>query len=330
MVGLQAGTSASSLDDEIAELHVGNFFFIGGWSGSARIRSVTSHVQQQAGRDSTRGVKFLISADQEGGQVQQLKGNGFTVLPSAVQQGAGTADARTRIGATIGRELRAVGVNINLAPVADVVPPGEAAKNAPIGKFGRQYGSTPAMVSSSVTEVMTGMQSQGVLATLKHFPGIGRIPNNTDFSATGITDSQTTADDPYLQPFAAGIAKHPGMVMVSSATYTKIDGANPAIFSPAVINGTLRTKLHWTGVVISDDLNAVALRGTPAAQRGIAMIRAGGDIALTGSVPGARTMATAITTLAAKDATFEGQVRASVLRVLGLKTRMGLTPCSAT
>ncbi|GAB3577825.1 glycoside hydrolase family 3 N-terminal domain-containing protein [Calidifontibacter terrae] len=329
MVGLQHGTAPSSLDDEISEAHIGNFFFIGGWSnGSDSVRSITTHVQAQVNQSSTRNVKFLISADQEGGKVQQLKGNGFTVLPSALQQGEGTADARTRIGAIIGRDLKAAGVNINLAPVADVVPPGTAANNAAIGKYSREYGSSPGTVASSIVDVMKGMQDQGVLATLKHFPGLGRVPNNTDFSSSGITDDQTTSTDAFLQPFATGISQQPGMVMVASAYYSKIDGANPAIFSSAVINGMLRQRLGWNGVVISDDLNAVAVRGVPANQRGIRMIRAGGDIALTGSVSGARNMAAAMTSLAGKDPSFDQQVRASVTRVLQLKTRMGLTPCS--
>lgn len=329
MVGLDRSMSASSLDAMIAQHHIGNMFFIGGWRDAATVRQATAHVQAQVSPTSTAGVRFLVAADQEGGQVQQLKGAGFTPLPSALQQGSMSAADRARIAATIATELKAVGVNLDLAPVADTVPPDNPRSNEPIGRWGRQYANDPTKAATAVSEVVRTMQAGGLQTALKHFPGLGRVTGNTDFTSAGIVDSTTTADDQYLDPFAAGIASGSGVVMMSSAYYSRMDPANQAVYSPTIIGTVLRGKLGFSGVVVSDDLNAVAVRGVPAGERAVRFVRAGGDIALTGLASAAPVMARALVTQAANDPAFAAKVDASVKRVLTIKTRAGLTSCSA-
>ena len=126
------------------------------------------------------------------------------------------------------------------------------------------------------------MLAGGIEGTVKHFPGLGRIRNNTDFNATGITDDVTTADDPYLEPFAAGVKAGAGLVMVGSAKYSKLDPGVPAMFSAPIVTDLLRGDLGYDGVVITDDVNAKAVAATPAAQRAVKVVAAGGDIVLTG------------------------------------------------
>ncbi|MBD2758873.1 glycoside hydrolase family 3 protein [Yimella sp. cx-573] len=329
MVGLDASTQPSSLDSLIADSHIGNMFFIGGWKNSANVLSAAKHVQAQANPSSTAGVRFLVAADQEGGQVQQLKGSGFTRLPSALAQGAMSPADRTNVVNTLVRELKTAGVNMDLAPVADTVPPENPRSNEPIGRWGRQYGNDPAAAGAAVTDVVRTMQTGGLQSTLKHFPGLGRITGNTDFTASGISDGQTTADDDYLRPFKDGIAAGAPVVMMSSAYYPKLDATNQAIYSPKIIDGLLRQQLGFDGVVISDDLNAVAVRGIPAGERAVRMVRAGGDIALTGLASAAPIMAKALVTEAARDPEFQRTIDTSAKRVLTLKTRAGLTSCSA-
>ncbi len=113
----------------------------------------------------------------------------------------------TEAAASWAEELKAAGVNVNLAPVTDTVPEDIGRANEPIGKWGRQYGSTPEAVSRSATAFLEGMLEGGVQGTVKHFPGLGRIRNNTDFSSTGITDEVATEDDPFL---TAVRGRHPG------------------------------------------------------------------------------------------------------------------------
>lgn len=327
MVGLDGNSAVSADDAQIAGQHVGNIIYLGGWSSESRIRSTSNHLQSQASSSATGGVPLLIAADQEGGSVQQLKGPGFTSLVSALQQGRMTAAKRTAYGKLIGGQLKAAGINLNLAPVADTVPASMGASNAPIGKYAREYGHDPATVATSVTDIVHGLRSAGVGATVKHFPGLGRITGNTDVTTTGTTDTQTTSTDSYLKPFSAGMRAGAGAVMMSSARYDKLDPANRATFSGKIITGLLRGKLGWHGVVITDDMNAVAVQGVSAGQRAVRFVGAGGDIVLTGRADDASTMAKALTTRARSDKKFAGKLEASTKRVLALKQRLGLLHC---
>jgi beta-N-acetylhexosaminidase len=203
-----------------------------------------------------------------------------------------------------------------------------APRNAPIGAYQREYGNDPGTVSRSVVAAVQALQSGGVSATLKHFPGLGRVTGNTDLTANGTTDTTTTADDAYLQPFRAGIRAGADLVMVSSAIYPKIDAANRAAFSPSVVSDLLREQLGFKGVVISDDLGgAVAVASTPAGERATRFVAAGGDIVLTGLPLTVPTMADALHAKASAEPAFAAQVDAAATRVVELKTRRGLASC---
>src|SRR5207247_6222379 len=101
-----------------------------------------------------------------------------------------------------GTELRAAGINFNYAPVMDVVPAGTDARNQPIGVLQREYGHDPATVGSHGTAFLTGMRQSSVAVSLKHFPGLGRVAGNTDF--TTATDTATTLPDASLWCFQWG------------------------------------------------------------------------------------------------------------------------------
>ncbi len=325
MVGAQSGTAAAALDPVLTGQHAGGVVLLGTWNGAAAVTAATGH-WQPVGRSAAAGVGLLVAADQEGGQVRHLRGSGFTAIPSALSQGrAGSAGPNA---VTVARELTAVGVNVDLAPVADTVPASFAARNAPIGAFQREYGNDPGVVARSVVAAVGGLQGGGVSATLKHFPGLGRVTGNTDLTANGTTDTTTTADDAYLEPFRAGIKAGADLVMVSSAVYAKLDPANPAAFSRPVVTGLLRETLGYGGVVISDDLGgAAAVAGTPAAERATRFVAAGGDIVLTGLPQTVPTMAGALRDKAAAEPGFATQVDAAATRVLDLKAKRGLATC---
>src|SRR6202020_3083148 len=133
-----------------------------------------------------------------------------------------------------GSDLRAAGVNLDLAPVMDVVPQGTAASNAPIGALDREFGFNPVTNGQHGTAFIQGMAAAGVMSVAKHFPGLGRATGNTDFTSD-VVDNVTTAGDPYLNSFKAAITAGVPMVMVALATYTKIDPAELAVFSPTVM-----------------------------------------------------------------------------------------------
>lgn len=324
MVGIQPAQAPAGIDAVLRSTNVGSVIYLGGWSGAASVTATSRHLQQV----TTGRVDLFIAADQEGGAVQQLKGKGFTVLPAALDQGKRSAGELNALGSTLAQELRAVGVNVNLAPVADTVPPTMTETNAPIGKYRREFGTDPAVVAAAVPPVVSALQNGGVVATVKHFPGLGRITGNTDVTAVGITDSIATALDPHLDPFRAGIAAGVGMVMVSSARYPKLDDANPAMFSPAIITDLLRGRLGFDGVVITDDVGAAkAVAAVSVPDRAVRFLAAGGDIVLTASAAQAPAMLAAVKARAATDPAFASGLDASVRRVLELKARFGLIRC---
>jgi len=328
MVGIQPSEAPSGLDGVITGQHLGGVVYLGGWNGAQTVTSTSAHLQRATGLRGVGDVGLLVAADQEGGQVQQLKGPGFSSLQSALALGARSASAITAVGTLVGRELHAAGVDVDLAPVADTVPASLGRGNGPIGRYDRQFGADPTTVGRAVSAFTTGLRSSGVVATVKHFPGIGRITSNTDTSSTGINDATTTATDAYLHPFVAGMRAGAGMVMVSSARYPRIDPQNQAVFSRPIITDLLRGRLGWKGVVVTDDVGvARAVRAVPVGERATRFVDAGGDIVLTASAATVPVMAGALATRYAADPAFATEVEAAVARVLALKQGLGLLAC---
>lgn len=328
MVGLDVNAGTSSLDRLVASRHLGGVILLGGWyDGAADVHRTTRHLAGLAGA-TTGDLELLLAADQEGGAVQQLRGSGFTRYPSAREQGSTSAKQVTATATTMATQLKAAGINVNLAPVADTVPQEIGRSNAPIGRWGREFSSDPDQVGTMVTAFIKGMEAGGVASTIKHFPGLGRITGNTDLTATGITDRTATVTDPHLAPFAAGIEAGADLVMVGSAIYSRLDPETNAVFSKAIVTDLLRERLGYDGVVITDDVGvAKAVAAVPAAERATRFIAAGGDIVLTARPSTIGPMHEAITARMAKDQAFAEQVDAAVTRVVRLKIAMGLARC---
>jgi beta-N-acetylhexosaminidase len=268
-----------------------------------------------------------VAANQEGGQVQHLSGAGFSSMPSALAQGQlGTGTLRGD-AQYWGSQLRQAGVNLDLAPVMDVVPAANVATNAPIGELQREFGSDPAVTGPHGAAFIKGMTAAGVATSAKHFPGLGLVRGNTDFSAN-VTDAQTTTDAPSVTSFQSAIGAGVPMVMIALATYTQIDPSHLAIFSQAVISTLLRGKLGFTGVVISDDIGQAAqVLSIPAGDRAVKFIAAGGDLVTSQNLPPAEQMATAVLARANSDAGFRSLVKAATLKVLAAKSAYGLLSC---
>jgi beta-glucosidase-like glycosyl hydrolase len=275
----------------------------------------------------TDGPRPWVAADQEGGQVQTLSGPGFPDLPEAVEQGRLAPGALAELADGLGSSLAAAGVDLDLAPVTDVVPAGTAADNDPIGHFGRQYGSTAAEVRAAVGPVLQGLGAHGVTGTLKHFPGLGRVTANTD-TTERVVDDVTTADDPQVQLFGelAGAPEQP-FVMMSTAVYTRLDDSAPAAFSRAVVTGLLREQLGFDGVVISDDLaTAEAVQDVDPGQRAVRFLAAGGTLVLVNRTDPAEQMIDAVLAEDAADPGFAATVDDAVRTALTAKARAGLLP----
>jgi beta-N-acetylhexosaminidase len=284
-------------------------------------------VQAQATTRATRGVRFYVAANQEGGEVQALRGPGFPAMPSALDQGQLPVRTLKDEAASWGRALRSAGVNLNLAPVLDVVPSATAAQNAPIGALQREFGYDPQTNGSHGVAFIAGMRQAGVASVAKHFPGLGHVRGNTDFTAD-VVDTTTSASSPDLGSFRSAIAAGVPFVMVALATYTKIDANHLAVFSSRVMTGLLRQQLHFGGVIVSDDLGAAAaVAAIPVAERGVDFVAAGGDLITSQSLSAAEAMEQGILARAASDPSFRSEVNAAALRVLTAKQASGLLTC---
>jgi len=296
-----------------------------GTGGATATARLTADIQGR-GRTASGGAGMFTAVDQEGGQVQVLTGPGFATMPSAQIQGTWSPERLRSAASGWGRQLRSAGVNVELAPVADVVSPTLGAANAPIGHYNRGFGDDPPTVAIHAAAFVRGMHDAGVQSVVKHFPGLGRVRGNTDFTAN-VTDDTTTATDVDLEPFTSAVQAAPAWVMVSSAIYTKIDPGIPAVFSPTVIH-ILRDSAGFTGLIVSDDLGSAAqVASVPAGQRAVAFIAAGGDIALTAAPNTLAPMIDAVLSKTA-DPSFAALVTAAEMRVLTAKQHMGLLPCA--
>ncbi len=321
-VGLAGNQVGAAERNAIAVYRAGGVWYTNPSSAALTDVRTVSDGAQQIG-----GGRLFVSANQEGGRIDTFTGQGFTLIPSALAQG-GLDPATLRVeAATWGRELKAAGINLNLAPVMDTVPPGGDASNQPIGVLQREFGHDPGTVSSHGVAFIEGMHEGGEATTVKHFPGLGRVGGNTDLAAD-IVDTQTTATDPYLQPFRSGIAAGTDMVMISTATYTRIDPNHIAAFSSGVVTDLLRNQIGYQGVVVSDDLGAaVSVAGIDPGTRAVDFVLAGGDLITVKFASLVPAMTAALTGRMASDPAFRERVRASSLRVLELKQRMALLSC---
>ena len=199
---------------------------------------------------------FLVTVDQEGGPVQRFR-RGFTRLPALVRIGdvhardnaAGIALAEEHAW-LMASEMRAIGVDMSFAPVADL-----ARGNLAIGE--RAFAADPEAVSDLTQAYLRGMRLAGMAATLKHFPGHGSIPEDTHFDVAidGRTLDEMRETD--LVPFADGIAAGADAVMLAHVTYPAID-ARPAGCSRIWVEDILRGELGFRGVVLGDDIGMAA------------------------------------------------------------------------
>jgi beta-N-acetylhexosaminidase len=324
VVGAPLGAAIGPSVDLVKRLPVGGVLLTGrSRSGVAAVAARTGALQ----RAVTGRVGLLAAADQEGGQVQTLTGPGFTAIPTAVEQGRWSTAKLTDAAAGWGGELKAAGVNLDLAPVSDVLSAQLGPSNLAVGVSRRTFGTEPAAVGSGVLAFSDGLSRAGVAAAVKHFPGLGQVRANTDHTAN-VRDTTTDADSPWLEPFRRAITAGVPVVMVSSAVYTRIDATQPAAFSRPVVTDLLRTQLGFAGVVISDDLGrAVAVAAVPAAQRAVRFVAAGGDLVLTVDPQTAGPMIDALVAKAATDPEFAAALTASARRVLDVKHAQGLLRC---
>lgn len=282
----------------------GAILFGGNVQSAGQLRRLTGELQ------SASGHRALVMTDQEGGPIRIV---GFAP-PDVGQARQATPQAAAAQASAAARALRGLGVNVTLTPVADVAIPGAAVA-------ARTFGSDPDSVAERVGAAVRAYAQGGVAATAKHFPGFGRATENTDFAA--VTIRGVGAGD--LAPFKRAIADGVPLVMASHGLYPQLDPDHIASQSPAILNGLLRERLGFRGVVITDSMEAKAVTSRSpievAAQRALT---GGADLLLFTGDGSFRPVSLHLYAEARRSPALRARLRVAASRVLALKRRLGL------
>jgi beta-N-acetylhexosaminidase len=277
-------------------------------------------------QNPARAYPLLLMTDQEGGVVRRLPG-APVLSEKQIGQSAHPANAATSAGTGAGKNLSGAGLNVNLAPVLDVYRTAGDFDD----QFGRSYSKDPATVSRLGRNFIKAQQAVGVAATGKHFPGLGAATASQNTDERPVTLHVTR---PHLRsidefPYQAAIAAGVKLVMVSWAVYPALDPKMPAGLSHPIVRDELRQRLGFTGVTITDALEAGALRafGTMP-QRGTLAAKAGMDLILCSiqhPSQGER-VAAALAKGYSSGAINQPAFRASVHRILTLRAGLRSSP----
>jgi beta-N-acetylhexosaminidase len=278
MVGFPGTTASREVIELIQRYHVGNIIlFSRNVRDAEQVRKLTQHLQEAA-REAGHVYPLLIAIDQENGIVQRL-GEAATLFPGNMALGAiGSEEVAAEVALATGRELKALGINMNLAPVVDV---NNNAANPVIGV--RSFGEDPRLVARLGSAMVKGYQDAGVVSCLKHFPGHGDSAVDSHLAMPLIPHSLERLEAVELVPFRAGIEAGAGSVMIAHVAFPALthDEALPATLSSAIIQKLLREKLGYEGVIVSDCLEMQAISDTfgtePAA---VLALQAGIDLVL--------------------------------------------------
>jgi beta-N-acetylhexosaminidase len=269
-------------------------------------------------------IPLMISMDEEGGEVDRL---GFLnldpTLPAAQDLTAtGNPNAAYQAGVTAAQEMTALGINTNLAPVADV----RTVPNAL--EWTRLFGNDPTTVDRYAGAFLTGLQSNGVIGCLKHWPGIGSITQDPHLTLPTLDRSMDQLQSTEFAAFKGLLADNPGMIMVTHVIVPEIDPNLPATLSPAVVQGTLRDKLGYQGVVMTDSLYMQGIaKNYTLPQAAVMSIEAGDDL-LEGAFDtySMRDMIAALHNAINAGQITVARIDESVRRILALKVRFGMIP----
>jgi len=269
-------------------------------------------------------IPLFITMDEEGGNVDRLGSMGFEQpLPSAKYLGStGNPTLAFDAGSRAAAELKSYGINVDLAPVVDV----RTIPNPVIGP--RPYGTTANTVDAYAGAFLDGLQQNGIIGTLKHWPGIGSVALDPHKTLPTVTRTRAELDSTDFATFRDLLAKSPGMIMVTHVLVNAIDPDMPSSLSPKLVQGILRDQMGYQGVIITDNLwmKGVSLRYS-LPEAAVLAVLAGNDLLEGPWNPS--TMSSVLNGL--RNAVNSGRISQdridqSVRRILTLKAQYGILP----
>ncbi len=224
-----------------------------------------------------QNVPLFLAVDQEGGRVARLR-EPFTIFPGneAIGKDDNPLEKANEFGLTTAKEMKLVGLNMNMAPVMDVQR-GKPEKHL----VGRTFGEDPEQVGELGGKIIESLQGNGIMAVAKHFPGLGRAPLDPHVELLSIDVDMKEVEAVNLPPFGLAIKRKVSSIMTSHAIYPALDPDRPATLSSAVLDNLLREKMSFEGLIITDDLEMGAIAKQGGVSEGAAAsFEAGADILL--------------------------------------------------
>jgi beta-N-acetylhexosaminidase len=247
-VGFHGKSVTEDLRGLLARGVGGVIFFTRNVGTPAEVLELNRDIKHVAGRP------LLLAVDQEGGQVARMR-HGFTAIPPMRAVGAtGNVQLARELGKLIGRELRAVGFDMNYAPVLDI----DTNPDNPV-IAARSFGSTPELVTQMGLAFAAGLQEVGIAACGKHFPGHGDTSQDSHLELPTLPHAMERLERVELAPFKAAAEAGIASFMTAHVIFEAVDSQYPATMSRAVLTGLLREKLGYDGMVVTDDVEMKAI-----------------------------------------------------------------------
>jgi beta-N-acetylhexosaminidase len=317
VVSMKGTTPSASLISRAHHGTIGGVLIHGtNFSSAAELGSIAARLQRAAAAGGQ--PRLLIAVDQEGGPVKTISWIPPTLSPPRMGE-LDSTDIAHRQGRRTGAALLDLGVNLDLAPVADV----PASKASFMYLQGRTWSFGAAKTSRLSNAFANGLIAGGALAAMKHFPGLGFATLNTDTHVVRISATATQLA-PGLKPYRAAVANHVPLVMLSNAVYDAYDGGNAAGWSRAIGTRLLRGQLGFRGVTVTDSLDGAArARGIPTNPLAIRAAKAGTDLLLlTGSEAASRSVYRSLLDAASAGTIKKARLVASYERIAALKNAL--------
>jgi len=314
VVRMDGTTPDAGLLQRIQRGEVGGVILFGDdISSPAQLRTLTSELHEAAANAGQ--PRLLVMTDQEGGTIRRIPWAPPTMSPPAMGVDGRTSTARTQ-GRLTGAALHDLGVDVDLAPVADI--PSTTSSFLYLQR--RTFSFDPATTSRLANAFALGLRDGGAIPTMKHFPGLGRARLNTDERVVTIPASIANMQRD-LMPYRTAIANHIPLIMVSNAVYTSWDAVNGAGWSRAITRDLLRVQLGYRGATITDSLSGAAkARGVSQSVLAVKAATAGTDLILvTGSEASTAAVFNALLANAETNVIPLSRLRASYARILALK-----------
>jgi beta-N-acetylhexosaminidase len=330
MVAVYTNGYDANLNQALTQWHIGNAIVFTNYNGGPLEPTTLAGMKQLVHDLQTHGDgPLLLATDEEGGLVDRLS---FYYGPTpAPQQLAATGDPHQAYAQaqTDARHMRAIGLNVDFAPLADVYQGGGIDQS-------RTFGTTESGVVTYAGAFLDGLQQNGVAGTLKHWPGLGASSGNPDFTLPAVTHSKAQLNAIDFASFRALLSHQPGMIMATHVMVPAYDTQAPASLSPVLIGQVLRGQLGYQGVVVTDAMDAQGLitymqhQGYADPAQGIAeaSVRAflAGEDLIECPIEQDRLAAVVATMTRAVQSNriSSARLHASLVRIIALKVRLGL------